>query len=225
MHPSVITLVESARGCGYRSKGGIYLRFDGAAQACGRLPIPLVRCPCCGAGIRASRAPQWVDADMLLKPYLEQECPTPDNCATCPIHAAIHGNIGKSLLITVGEKFYPLPDDFIEESRRMGVSRRITSVPRDFEVGKTWVLFAHRKAVHERPEFVGPVKFTPGIFAMCQPTRIEYVVKGTETDEEIEALIKRGLTPVSVIRDIDTQLAFDLAEDVPEPVGEESGTA
>ena len=52
-----------------------------------------------------------------------------------------------------------------------------------------------------RPE-VGraEVEHTPGIFRVFRPERIEYVLKGTETEEEIAAIVKRGLTPVRVER-------------------------
>lgn len=38
----------------------------------------------------------------------------------------------------------------------------------------------------------------PGIFHAFRPTAIEYVTRGDETAEEIEALDKRGTTPVKV---------------------------
>jgi hypothetical protein len=37
----------------------------------------------------------------------------------------------------------------MSEAARMGVSRRITAVPRDFKVGETWVLLGHRKAIEK----------------------------------------------------------------------------
>ena len=39
----------------------------------------------------------------------------------------------------------------------------------------------------------------PGIFSAFVPTALEVIVDGTESDEEIDALVKRGLTPVKVI--------------------------
>ena len=37
----------------------------------------------------------------------------------------------------------------MREASKMGVSRRITAVPRDFVVGETWVLLGHRKAIEK----------------------------------------------------------------------------
>jgi hypothetical protein len=73
------------------------------------------------------------------------------------------------------------------------VSRRLSQVPKDFKVGETWVLVAHRKAIKNADD-----SWTAGIFHAFRPQAVEYVVRGTETDEEIEALVKRGLTPVQV---------------------------
>ena len=40
----------------------------------------------------------------------------------------------------------------------------------------------------------------PAIFHAWIPTRIEKVVKGDEGEEELEKWIKRGITPVNIIR-------------------------
>jgi hypothetical protein len=40
----------------------------------------------------------------------------------------------------------------------------------------------------------------PGIITAFKPTAIEYVVKGDETDEELEALEARGIEPVKVVK-------------------------
>lgn len=42
--------------------------------------------------------------------------------------------------------------------------------------------------------------FSAGIFSAFIPSAVEYVTKGTETTEELEALVKRGITPIKVIR-------------------------
>lgn len=43
-------------------------------------------------------------------------------------------------------------------------------------------------------------KATPGIFRLFKPTMIQYVVKGTETGDELDEMQKRGITPVRVER-------------------------
>ena len=92
----------------------------------------------------------------------------------------------------------------------MGISRRISTVPRGFEPSKTWVLLAHRKgikvprrAMEWTEEGLVPSSTlvnvpAPAIFSIFRPQAIEYVVKGAETKEELERLAKRGLTPVHV---------------------------
>jgi len=115
---------------------------------------------------------------------------------------ALPGYIGKAGLIWIGEQFYKTPQDFLQEAREQGISRRISTVPKGFEPGKTWVLLAHRKGIApaDTPDAPGDYSrgHIPAIFAMFKPQAIEYVVKGDETQEELERIIKRGLTPVRV---------------------------
>jgi hypothetical protein len=42
--------------------------------------------------------------------------------------------------------------------------------------------------------------FSAGIFSAFVPSAVEYVTKGSETTEELEAIVKRGITPIKVIR-------------------------
>lgn len=126
----------------------------------------------------------------------------------------------------VGTKFYPTPEDFIREAHRVGLSKRIAQIPKELEVGKTWVWLAHREVipgahaeecavyhVDANPELKEQIialggtpicscdaKATPGVFHAFVPTRIEYVVKGNETEGELESLAKRGLTLVKIER-------------------------
>ena len=48
---TVHTSVESARGCGYRKGGGIYLVSGGLSEPCPKLPIELHSCPTCSLDI------------------------------------------------------------------------------------------------------------------------------------------------------------------------------
>jgi hypothetical protein len=117
-------------------------------------------------------------------------------------------------LVWIGEQHYPEPEDFLEESRAMGISRRINSIPHGFVVGETWVLLAHIRAVQptaeEMAQYIGngggeKPKAKPGIFSAFMPDRVEQVVTPDEAedDEFIEKLEKRGITPVMVKRDCD----------------------
>lgn len=203
MNPNIELRIEAERGCGFRKPGGLYLIADGPSAACGKLPIPLDVCPCCGNGIKPTRGWTWVNGTALAASKVCDLAPSLHNpessCAGCPL-AQPMGRVG---LLWIGEKFYATPGDFLKEAGVQGISRRISAVPRDFKVSETWVWLAHRKCIP------GPDgTFTPGVFRIFKPQRIEYVVKGTETDEEIKRLVERGITPVKVERAATHDLEF-----------------
>lgn len=195
-------LIEGRRGCGYRKPGGIYLVGPPDGWACCKFPFPLTVCPTCGAGIHVSRGWTWVEPGELFQP---PDCQAHDRklwagatLRPCPL--ADPKTMGRAGLLWVGEKFYKSPGDFLQEARDQGISRRISVVPRGFKPGKTWVLLAHRKgyAIGGNLE-TNQSNWLPAIFAVFRPRAIEYVVKGDETDEELERLAGRGLTPVRVL--------------------------
>ena len=202
--------IESARGCGYRKAGGIYLVSGGVMAECGRLPIKLDVCPTCNHGIKPARGWTWIDVRAMLG-LTEVELCSMDHCRSCPAN----GSVDRAGLLWIGEQFYPTPQVFLKEANEMGVSRRISAVPTDFEVGKTWVFFAHRKTFKDNcPECFGaglfedddcPVcqgdgsVYTAGAFHAFKPTAIEYVIKGDGT-EQLDALEKRGFSLVKVIK-------------------------
>lgn len=182
---------DSPRGCGHRKKGGLYLMSDaGATRGCCKLPIALTTCPCCGEGIKFSRGFSWVDVRLLNPDNIP--CGSPGG-VFCPINR-IKGKIG---LLWVGEKFYS-PESFTREANILGVSKRISFVPKDLKLGETWVALAHIKAVTSFNAETNEPEYSPGIFRLFKPTRIEYVVRGDETPEEIEAIEKRGIQPVEI---------------------------
>jgi hypothetical protein len=138
------------------------------------------------------------------------------------------GKLDRCGLLWIGEKFYSTPEEYLAEARAMGLSRRIQAVPHDFKLGETWVLLAHRKGITETcaacngtmdkawdcdkdrgfgdppPEAIkcdcddGKV-YTPAIFSCYLPTAVEYIVKGDESEEELERLEKRGFSLVKVV--------------------------
>lgn len=126
----------------------------------------------------------------------------------CSIHAHLPGpewlaGRGSSGLA----RYYKTPHDFLAEAKEMGISRLIYTVPKGFVTGETWVLLAHRKGVQkEEPIHTGlladtgtvEISWTPAIFSVFRPTAIEYIVKGNETEGELERIVKRGLTPIEV---------------------------
>lgn len=186
----IITKIEAKRGCGYRKPGGLYLVADGPFSSCGRMPIPLGVCPVCGEGVKPARGWTWVTAD-LIKGKLDGVCLSKD-CPSCPLHDPSKLPFDRAGLLWVGEKFYRSPGQFNEEASRMGISRRIAALPHGFELGKAWVLLAHRFALGSGPAAKA------AIFSIFKPERVEYVVTGKETEEEIAKLRERGITPVEV---------------------------
>ena len=195
--------IEGKRGCGYRKIGGLYLVGTGMAAVCHRLPFPLDVCPVCGAGIHFSRGFTWVEPRSLLG-----ICPTAGSCKCpvdiCPVY---HPPAGRAGLLWVGQKYYS-PESFVREAEQMGVSKRIAQVPREFKVGETWIYLAHKHAVTNRTIEKTDLGFGvetdnpdsgPGIFYAFRPQHIEKLIRESDaTDETIEKLNKRGITPVIV---------------------------
>jgi hypothetical protein len=209
--------VEQKRGCGYRKVGGLYLVSGGIGAICDRLPFELNICPCCGQGIKQARSWTWVNIGKLFQgphsqlgaaqEFLACDC----NDGLCPL-CKNPESMDKAGLLWIGEKFYKTPADFIKEGVEMGFSRRIKAVPQGFKIGETWVLLAHPKTVVcSACDGTGWVASTdehcknceagrrPGIFFVWRPQRIEKIVLESQRgSEEIEALEKRGITPVYV---------------------------
>ena len=196
---TIITRMESKRGCGFRKKGGKYFVSDGIGRPCGKLPIPLTVCPCCNQGIKQSRGFTWISWQLLDG----HECKLTHtgDCFKCPLafgvsHSSIEGN--KLGLMWVGQKFYPRTVDFTREAMAMGISKRFSQLPKDFVLGETWIALGHPEAVVNALDG-GEMEILPGIFHMFKPNRIEYVITGKETEDELDQLEDRGFTLVEVI--------------------------
>lgn len=212
MHKAIETRSEGRRGCGWRKEGGMYLMSDGPSRECGRLPIPCVTCPCCGRGIKQARGWTWVDGDEILR--ASPECPLrgKPTCEACAIHDLVRHGIGMVGLIWIGERYYPTVRHFQKEAEKMGISRRMSAIPRDFKLGETYVLLAHANAILKHPpEMGGEIEYEPGIFRIFKPERVEIVVSGEESDEVIEGYLKRGLTPVRIERIEDEQTPLGIS--------------
>lgn len=186
LHPGIQIRIEGRRGCGYRKPGGLYLVSDGPGVPCGKLPIALHVCPTCGAGIKPSRGWTWIDGTALA-------AESPCRAKPCRPFCALSQPMGRVGLLWIGEQFYATPQEFQHEAERMGISRRLSAVPKDFVLGRTWIWLAHRKV-----EIGGEPQ--AAVFRVFLPDRIEQVVTGDEPDEAIDALLKRGITPVVVKR-------------------------
>ena len=182
--------VEGKRGCGYRKPGGMYLVGPREGKPCGLLPIPMIRCPYCDHGIKPARGWTWISIEL----FKDRTCVDPECKKKC---SPFDGSVDKAGLIWVGGKYYKTPKDFTKEADAMGVSRRITAIPKGFVLGETWVLLAHREAIPNQ-EGEGHI---PAIFTAFKPTAVEYVIKGTESFKDLESMEKRGITLVNVIKD------------------------
>jgi hypothetical protein len=190
------------------------------------LPILLDRCPTCSAGIKQTRGWTWINGAALLE---GRACDAdPEYCATCPL--TIGGDFGPSRraaiervgLMWVGKRFYATPEQFNDEASAMGISRRIAQVPKGFKVGESWVWLAHGEVIRNPADPPAPLTDEqagdpvlaaehgaalaaykpklPAVFRVWRPQRIEYVITGKESSEQIDRLIERGITPVHVGR-------------------------
>lgn len=174
---------EPKRGCGYRKVGGLYLVGGELSAPCDRLPMETTICPCCGEGIKQSRAWTWIDPVKLFE-GMHKPCSCDCGCPVC-YPSLVFPFKERSGLLWVGEQFYPTPADFSMEAARLGVSRRISSIPRNFELGKTWVFFGHPKAIERNGSVFdepGAARWAKGIICAFRPTRIERIVLKSEAE-------------------------------------------
>lgn len=205
---------ESERGCGYRKIGGLYLASDlGVQIACDALPLPLDPCGCCGFEPFPTRGLQRLKANYIQflsdrkhKDMGIAECQDDAGCPVCyPWGNADREcdslNLG---LMFVGGSYYT-PKSFIEESLKLGVSKRIPEIPAWLILGKTWILLAHKEVplVDGVPvyELKGMAMQEPEtkavVFYAFKPQRVEVPLwKGSVTDEEIMLMERHGVTPV-----------------------------
>lgn len=210
--------IEAERGCGFRKVGKLYLVGGGLEIICDRLPLELKTCPTCGHGIHFTKGIGRVNPKQLWGDHITDEnnpfgnigwkysCQCYTSCFVCKPPDSIN------YIMFVGEKFYPRPVDFIKEARELGVSKAISSVPKDLKLGESIVYLAHKKAVtHTKYDNVplddGQTKladvnisttYAPGIFYAFIPRRVEMPVWDDTPEEELEKLKKRGITPVPV---------------------------
>jgi len=198
----VKTVIDKERGCGFRKPGALYLRAGGLMSACGRLPMDLEVCACCGNGYKPTRGWTWVNPKLMFK---NKECNIPTPCFACPLNRS--GMPERAGLLWIGGAYYEKPEDWVAECREQGVSRRVHALPKGLKVGETLVLAAHRR--HHKGE---DGKWVAAVFHCFTPTAVEYVVKGNETESQLQAMAKRGITPVKVVRDGDLPGVAEEAE-------------
>lgn len=227
----IVNTIEAKRGCGWRKPGangvGVYLMGGELSAPCGRLPVPLLRCPTCDCGIKPSRSWTWIEPAGLFRVAREQPCVDvmangqlgSSACRVCPVGDAMP--LGRHGLLWIGEAFYKSPHDFIREAAALGLSRKLPALPRGFELGKTWVYLAHRAAVQKVVD--GAAVVQPGVFSAFKPHRIDLVVDTDDpaqlperarklAEELIEAHGEHAVRLVKVTRDVDAQLGIDDAK-------------
>ena len=207
-------MLEPVRGCGLRSMGGLYLEGSGLSVPCDRLPFNIELCPICEQGIKFTRGFTWIHWYHYAGIH-ENGCKCRDFCPIChPKDTEIKTieNNGKKEEITVlikhglmwvGNKYYT-PESFVSEAQKIGISKKIATLPREIEFGETWILLAHQKA-GENPsdkEDDDPEKI-PAVFYAFKPRRVVKIItpKQAKNQEYINNLKKRGITPLVGISD------------------------
>lgn len=181
--------IEPRRGCGYRKVGGLYLVGSGLAAPCDNLPFPLEVCPVCGEGLRWTRSPRRINALRLFGFHAPCSCPL-----SCPVCMP---DDGPHYLLGVGHRQYS-PEDFCFETMLYGVCKRIPAVPRELELGVTWIYLVHRHAI-AAPGREGEGAYTAGVFCAFRPQRVELLVWESEYSEDlVEHYKARGITAIPI---------------------------
>lgn len=207
--------VERVRGCGFRKLGGIYLVADeGVWLSCERFPIPLRACPTCDCRVNFARSFQWITHEMLLA-YAKPCAQVDDHCPMCPLCSpSLLKNdrpSKKSGLIWIGKQHYS-PESFLLEANNLGVSRRVSAIPKGLVIGKTRVFVAHKQGLNNQatmfdgaPEREDGDMVEPAVIASFVPRRIELMVDDTgkmEDEEWVQKLVeKKGVTLVRLPAD------------------------
>lgn len=208
--------VEAKRGCGYRKAGGLYLVTSGLGEPCERLPILIGDCPCCKRpAVEQTRSFQWVDAQYILS-FAKACAFRPQHCTHCvicqPVLLARDCEPADRFgLMWVGAEHYPTVESWYEEARRLGVSKRMATIPKELVLGKSFILVAHPKAitetvkVKEDGELVEheEVRFRPGVFHAFRVQKVELVVTPSmkKQDWVKELVEKKGVVLVEVPED------------------------
>jgi len=192
---------ESKRACGYRKVGGLYLCGDYMPRRCDRIPYELIACPVCGQGIKLGRGFTQIDAFNLFG--VHKDCQ--DNFPGCPM---CDPPDTISYIMTIGERFYNTPQEFIDEGLAQGISKRIPFIPKDFQVGETYIYLAHPKGkVEVWPSPTNPDETIdvckPAIFTAFQPQQVEMLVWESQLEDKKgeryqKKLGDRGITIIPI---------------------------
>ena len=193
---SVSVMVRAERGCGFRNTRGYYLCGGGMEVHCHRLPLPIPVCEACKRPLIVPiRGIQRIEPNKVWTLCPEwQDLSYPCHLVKCPSCFPPE----KAYVVWVGESFYETPNSFVDESRRMGISRKIPFVPDDLEVGD-WVFLGYRKLIptgnynKDHEEILDP-----GIFHAFRVSTIEKLLTDAQQKDQyyVKTLLDRGITPV-----------------------------
>lgn len=192
---------EPARGCGLRVIHGLYLFGWGQSVICDRLKLLLEECKVCGQKIEFSRGISKLDAYKLFGEHENCKCEAGPTCPIC--HPEEDGSY---FLMWVGSEY--TEESFIEEAKKMGFSKRIPWIPKDFILGKSWLFLAKKnntevklgKIVNKR----GRKPMASAIFYAVQPEAIHYLIKEEEaTEKYVQELEEQGITPITVPKEFE----------------------
>ena len=193
---SVSVMVRAERGCGFRNTRGYYLCGGGMEVHCHRLPLPIPVCEACKRPLIVPiRGIQRIEPNKVWTLCPEwQDLSYPCHLVKCPSCFPPE----KAYVVWVGESFYETPNSFVDESRRMGISRKIPFVPDGLEVGD-WVFLGYRKLIptgnynKDHEEILDP-----GIFHAFRVSTIEKLLTDAQQQDQyyVKTLLDRGITPV-----------------------------
>jgi len=207
----------------------MYLCGDNIGAPCDRMPFPLSTCPVCGQGIKVSRGftqvnpfQLWGTHDGVMR--WQRDASGNYDIALCKDRIRpcflCDPQDEPAYIMLVGAGNYKMPQDFLDEAHRMGISKRIPFIPKGLELGKTVVYLAHPQACKVRepialqqalaivegsetnqPRLLETEKISKalGIFCAFIPKRVEKLIwEKDASPEELEKLEKRGILPVIV---------------------------
>ena len=136
---------EPIRICGFRKVGGIYIIGPQPGEGCDRLPYPIHNCPVCKSGIKFSRGFTWIDFNHYAHNHSSITDFEQNNCIDtieCPVCMPSQFPQPYGLLF-VGREY--TVQTFMDEARRLGISKRIPAKPRNLKPGSI-VMLVHNDA-------------------------------------------------------------------------------
>ncbi len=203
-----IPTLRQERGCGYPQIGGTYLFGGiGISLVCDRLPLEIGVCNCCGETIRFFRGIQQINPLALWGVHDGSECTCPPICPLC--HPEKHE--APCFFMWVGQDYSM--KSFAKEAFEMGVSKRISVIPKDLEIGKSWIFLGKTGIITETDlgydAKKGKTIKANGVFYAFKVTQIQYwIAESDATEEKLKELKDRGITPVIVPETPENQCHF-----------------